>query len=321
MSYGKYQDRCILIQWSQPWGLRCCDCRYDTMLSKSVVRNSRDYSRGRRVAAFTLIELLVVISIVALLMGVLLPSLAKARQQARAAACQTQVKQWATIVAMYTADNEQKYWVEYTKRMNPAGTWMRALEQLYGDMGKFRVCPSAARPCLLEDPVSGNNNWRRYGSETRVWGPGIPNAYFDEEDFGSYGVNHWINTLEPGDGGWLNAPKLHWKTDMGKGSSDIPILGDCTWYGGQPVNQDNPAYPGFANEWKPPVMRDVWERDPSAAWASSMCRFALDRHHQAINMSFMDGSTRRVRLYELWTLKWHRGAKPNVEVEIQWLPR
>lgn len=271
--------------------------------------------------AFTLIELLVVIAVIAILMGLLLPALTMARKQARAAACQAHLKQWGTIIAMYNLDNDHKYWIEYTQRLNPAGTWMRALELLYGDMGKFRVCPGATRPCMLADPVSGNANWRRFGSAERVWGPGIPMTYFYEDDYGSYGVNHWINPLEPGDNGWLNAPQLHWKTELSKQSSDIPILGDCTWYGGQPVNHPDPAYPGFANQWKPPQMRDWWEVDPSAAWSSSMCRFALDRHNLAINMSFMDGSLRRVRLYDLWTLKWHKSDTPNHEVEIPWLPR
>ncbi|MEA3224952.1 MAG: hypothetical protein U9Q07_03310 [Planctomycetota bacterium] len=52
-----------------------------------------------------------------------------------------------------------------------------------------------------------------------------------------------------------------------------------------------------------------------------MCRFALDRHSRAINMCFMDGSLRKVGLYELWTLKWHRNARPNHDVVIPWLPR
>ncbi|KPK38264.1 MAG: hypothetical protein AMJ65_13125, partial [Phycisphaerae bacterium SG8_4] len=71
----------------------------------------------------------------------------------------------------------------------------------------------------------------------------------------------------------------------------------------------------------PPQFRYWWETDPTAAWSSSMCRFAIDRHSQAINMSFMDGSTQKVGLYELWTLRWHRGAKPNNDIVIPWLPR
>ena len=51
--------------------------------------------RGLR-GGFTLIELLVVISIVALLMAVLLPTLQRVRTQAKAVACQANLHQWAS---------------------------------------------------------------------------------------------------------------------------------------------------------------------------------------------------------------------------------
>src|SRR5512147_975457 len=98
--------------------------------------------------AFTLIELLVVISVISLLMALLLPALSKARDQARGAACKAHVKHWGTIVALYTMDNNNKYWIEYCQRLDPAGTWMSALERLYGSMAKFRVCPVAFQPCF-----------------------------------------------------------------------------------------------------------------------------------------------------------------------------
>ena len=55
---------------------------------------------------FTLIELLVVIAIIALLMGILMPALAKVRKQARGAACLSQIKQWSLIWSMYFDDND-----------------------------------------------------------------------------------------------------------------------------------------------------------------------------------------------------------------------
>lgn len=55
--------------------------------------------------AFTLIELLVVISIIALLVGILLPALGAARESARGLVCQTHVKNLTTAFVAYGADN------------------------------------------------------------------------------------------------------------------------------------------------------------------------------------------------------------------------
>ncbi len=59
--------------------------------------------RSRR--GFTLIELLVVISIIAILMGVLMPSLSKVREQARFMSCRSNLRNYAVIQRMYSEDN------------------------------------------------------------------------------------------------------------------------------------------------------------------------------------------------------------------------
>ena len=58
---------------------------------------------------FSLIELLVVISIVALLMALAMPALARARSLARQTVCQSRLRQWGLAFAAYAAENSGFY--------------------------------------------------------------------------------------------------------------------------------------------------------------------------------------------------------------------
>lgn len=67
--------------------------------------------RNRLVAgrAFTLVELLVVIAIIALLISILLPSLARAREQAKSAKCLANLRDMMSSSVAYSMEDTSEY--------------------------------------------------------------------------------------------------------------------------------------------------------------------------------------------------------------------
>ena len=63
---------------------------------------------GRVERGFTLIELLVVIAVIAILMGILLPSLRLAREKVRIVVCGNNQRQLLIGLASYATDNDDK---------------------------------------------------------------------------------------------------------------------------------------------------------------------------------------------------------------------
>lgn len=120
--------------------------------------------------AFTLVELLVVLAIIGILAGLMLPSLAQAKGQARRAGCLSNLRQIGLATRLYT-DQESSYppaWV------GPEQRWMDLIKPFLDKSSRVYLCPADPQPqAVTWDPsihLSYGINVFRFGDrDSSFW--------------------------------------------------------------------------------------------------------------------------------------------------------
>ena len=135
---------------------------------------------------FTLIELLVVIAIIAILAAILFPVFARAREKARQASCQSNLKQIGLAFAMYAQDYDERMprgsgYVAPTTIQATYGEWYITLEP-YIKNTQIYNCPSAPYTDINSGGVNSGPTWPGYGvGYTRnLWSSMLPLAQIVE---------------------------------------------------------------------------------------------------------------------------------------------
>ncbi len=131
----------------------------------------RYFKKG--IKGFTLIELMIVIAIIAILAAILIPNFIRAREEAQYSACESNEKNIATAVSMYSTDYNGDY-----PDLGANGVSFNTLSEMTPSyLQNFPSCPTnSAQYLYYESTSKGQGFTIDQGGSTNVHGTPIPSV-------------------------------------------------------------------------------------------------------------------------------------------------
>lgn len=173
----------------------------------------------QRQKGFTLIELLVVIAIIAILAAILFPVFARAREKARQASCQSNLKQYGLALAMYIQDYDEMCPSLYYNPPGypaPVGPWSLTL-CYWCPVCDGRIIPYTKNLQMFVCPSSNNVGRGGHGSYGyNCWLGGrklgainYPAQAYAVADACCHWTNLWCGSANPANGFPDNVCRVH----------------------------------------------------------------------------------------------------------------